>query len=138
MGPDESLASEIRILTENGLIEEFKTLAPVKLVPDKEEHTKYLKKLLNPMEFSGTISIDISNKYHMSRKRFKKILMSKGLGRNSAELICDAIRFTKGQISYRSVFINTLLFSGDHVLFFDVWSDIFYRTVYNKNKGVTN
>ena len=74
-----------------------------------------------------TFTIDISVRFHTSRKRFKKFLMSKGIQRNDAELLCQSIGCWKGLIGYRDVYLHTML-GFPKVRFFDVWNYIFEQT----------
>ena len=55
-----------------------------------------------------TITIDITNKFHMGKKRFKKILMSRGISRNDAEILCENIKACCGAASYRDVYLRTI------------------------------
>lgn len=47
----------------------------------------------------------------MSRKKFKKWLMSKGFNRNLAEWFCVAVKSFKGGQSYQSLYFNGLFAS---------------------------
>ena len=73
-----------------------------------------------------SFSIDISNRFHMSRKRFKKILMSHGINRNFAESLCQCIIFSKGKISYRDIYINSI-FLNPNAGYFEVLREIYNR-----------
>lgn len=73
-----------------------------------------------------TIKIDISNKFHLSRKRFKKLLMGKGISRDEAEILCASIECWKGKESYRDIFLESMFLKSE-VTFFDVWRAIFKR-----------
>ena len=76
----------------------------------------------NHREFSFTI--DISNKFHMSRKRFKKILMGRGINRNDAEILCDNINYANGAISYRDIYLR-VLFMRPNATFFNILNEIY-------------
>ena len=69
-------------------------------------------------------TINISNKFHMSKKRYKKILMGRGISRNDAGILCDNIKYANGAISYREVYLRAL-FMRPNATFFDVWDEIY-------------
>ena len=54
--------------------------------------------------------IRIPNK-KMSRKKFKKWLMSRGLNRNLAERFCTVVKSLHGEQSYQNLYFNGLLSS---------------------------
>lgn len=60
--------------------------------------------------------IRIPNK-KMSRKKFKKWLMSKGIDRDIAEWFCKAVKSFKGQYSYQTLYFNGLFSSTSQDLF---------------------
>ena len=59
----------------------------------------------------------------MSRKTFKKWLMSKGFDRDLSEWFCRAVKSFKGQYSYQSLYLNGLLFASTLQNLFNVLFD---------------
>ena len=65
----------------------------------------------------------------MSRKKFKKWLISKGFNRDLAEWFCVAVKSFKGEQSYQSLYFNGLLSSTSQDLF-----NILFDTLFPINK----
>ena len=62
----------------------------------------------------------------MSRKRFKKWAMSKGMCRDAADLLCQAVKWAgRGRISYLGIYRISLFYP--EVQFCDLWREIFER-----------
>lgn len=62
----------------------------------------------------------------MSRKTFKKWLMSKGFDRDLSEWFCRAVKSFKGQYSYQSLYLNGLLFASTLQNLFNVLFDTLF------------
>ena len=62
----------------------------------------------------------------MSRKTFKKWLMSKGFDRDLSEWFCRAVKSFKGQYSYQSLYLNGLLFASTSQNLFNVLFDTLF------------
>ena len=69
------------------------------------------------------VTFRVYDRKHTSKKKFKKWLMSNGIRRNEAELLCRSIKCFNGKISYRWIYLTQLLKS--EVTFFSVWKEIF-------------
>jgi len=54
------------------------------------------------------INLRIKNSVKMSKKRFKKILMSKGLSRDDADFLCYTVRWLNGKVSYSDTYLNSI------------------------------
>ena len=57
---------------------------------------------------SYSFSIDISSKYRMSQKKFKKWLMGNGVSRNDADYLCFSVGLFKGSASYKKIYLSQL------------------------------
>lgn len=75
---------------------------------------------------SFTISIDISNKFHMNAKKFKKKLMAYGISRDDADWLCRAVSMVKGKVSYRDIYLNKV-WAMDSVSFYEVFTYILIK-----------
>ena len=89
--------------------------------PDETVANPWCDMFVDWMFYTGSV------RSSTSRKRFKKFLMSKGIQRNDAELLCQSIGCWKGLIGYRGVYLYTM-FGFSKVRFFDVWNYIFEQT----------
>lgn len=78
------------------------------------------------MTFSGTLILPYKK---MSRKTFKKWLMSKGFDRDLAEWFCKVVKSFKGYYSYQSLYFNGLFASTSQGLF-----NILFDTLFPINK----
>ena len=74
------------------------------------------------MTFSGTLILPHKK---MSRKKFKKWLMSRGFNRYFAEWFCKAVKSFHGKKSYRSLYLYGQLASTPQVLFNDLFDALF-------------
>lgn len=72
---------------------------------------------------SGTLKYNLPRK--MSRKKFKKWLMSKGINRDLANWFCIAVKSFHGERSYRSLYLCGLFTSGPQTLFNNLFDALF-------------
>lgn len=83
-------------------------------------------------QFTGAFCIPHTK---MSRKTFKKWLMSKGISRDHAEWFCNVVKYYKGKHSYHDLYFVGL-FSSDNQLanvLFDVLFPIYTVKETNEN-----
>lgn len=85
--------------------------------PDETAANPWCDVFVDWMFYKGSV------RSHTSRKRFKKSLMSKGIQRNDAELLCQSIGCWEGLVGYRDVYLH-IIFGFSKVRFFDVWNYI--------------
>ena len=74
----------------------------------------------NSIKFlSDTISVTLKCNLprKMSRKKFKKWLMSRGFNRDIAEWFCNAVELFHGKRNYHSLYLCGLFASGPQTLF---------------------
>jgi len=88
---------------------------------DDSRNIKYLQ---NPV----SMTITLPHK-KMSRKKFKKWLMSKGFNRDLAEWFCVAVKSFKGGQSYQSLYFNGLFTSTSQGLL-----NVLFDTLFPINK----
>lgn len=91
---------------------------------DDSQSIKHLKYFQNPV----SMTITLPHK-KMSRKKFKKWLMSKGINRDLAEWFCKVVKSFKGYYSYQSLYFNGLFASTSQGLF-----NILFDTLFLVNK----
>lgn len=91
---------------------------------DDSQSIKYLKCLQNPV--SMTIALPHKK---MSRKKFKKWLMSKGFHRDIAEWFCNAVKYFRGKYSYECLYFCGRFLEGPEFLF-----DFLMDTLFPINK----
>ena len=91
---------------------------------DDSQSIKYLKYLQNPV----SMTITLPHK-KMSRKKFKKWLMSKGINRDLAEWFCKVVKSFKGKQSYRLLYFSGLFSSPSQDLV-----NILFDTLFPINK----
>lgn len=74
---------------------------------------------------TGTFRFEFHTKIFikMSKKRFKKILMSKGISRDDADFLCYLIGWFKGKVSFHEIHFSTL-FLRSAVRFYEVFDYI--------------
>lgn len=72
---------------------------------------------------SGTLKCNLPRK--ISRKKFKKWLMSKGINRDLADWFCIAVKLFHGERSYRSLYLCVLFASGPQTLFNNLFDALF-------------
>ena len=87
---------------------------------DGADETRSFGFLLEPI--STTIILPHKN---ISRKKFKKWLMSKGINRDLAEWFCIAIKSFHGERSYQYLYYNGLFASGSQTLFNNLFDALF-------------
>lgn len=87
---------------------------------DDSQSIKYLKCLQNPV--SMTIALPHKK---MSRKKFKKWLMSKGVNRDLAEWFCKVVKSFKGTRSYRLLYFSGLFSSTSQDLVYSLFDTLF-------------
>lgn len=71
-----------------------------------EDDCEFLK-FVNQMQFEGTIRIKPEK---MTRKRFKKLLMAKGIYRDAAEAYCDLV--VKSKQTYQHAYLSIVVFGS--------------------------
>lgn len=79
-----------------------------------------------PVTFTGELKLPHKK---MSRKTFKKWLMSRGFHRDLAEWFCRVVKTFKGKQSYQSLYFNGLFSSTPQDLF-----NILFDTIFPFNK----
>lgn len=82
-----------------------------------EDNNVYLLK-----NIEGKIDISLKPEPKMSRKRFKKLLMSKGVSRNAAEQRCNLVAANHGTYAWFGV--CCILFGFTHMAYFEERIDI--------------
>ena len=75
-----------------------------------------------PLTFTGEFKLSHKK---MSRKTFKKWLMSKGINRDLAEWFCRVVKSFKGQYSYQSLYFNGLFVSTSQDLVYSLFDTLF-------------
>lgn len=84
------------------------------------DNSRSIKYLQNPI----SMTITLPHK-KMSRKKFKKWLMSKGIDRDFAEWFCKVVKSFKGQYSYQSLYFNGLFSSTSQDLVYSLFDTLF-------------
>lgn len=74
------------------------------MIEDDEEVYKRALTIRN----SDSITFTIHMRQKVSAKRFKKILISKGLSRDDADFLCYLIGWFKGKVSYHEIYLGAL------------------------------
>lgn len=126
MGPNENNESKLILTPINsyGTYGDSFTWYGLHSVMDYPETTTYTETLRFLTEtISGTLKLYLPRK--MSRKKFKKWLMSKGFDRDLSEWFCNVVKSFKGQYSYQSVYLNGLLASTPQDLVNIVFDTLF-------------
>lgn len=126
MGPDENNETKLILTTinPNGTYGDSFTLYGFSPFMDYPETTTYLETFSYLTEtISGTFKLHLPQK--MSRKKFKKWLMSRGFNRYFAEWFCKAVKFFHGKKSYRSLYLYGQLSSTPQALFNDLFRALF-------------
>lgn len=119
INPDGSFGEPVEL--EKLKIVELDGLKPISEYPETMmymESFKYLTKTI-----SGTLKLNLPCK--ISRKKFKKWLMSKGFNRYFAEWFCKAVKSFHGKKSYRSLYLYGQLASTPQALFNDLFDALF-------------
>lgn len=109
MGPDENSAAEtLYFRTEDhGYVQIPSNILPfLKLEYDDEEAYKRALAVRSTSTFR--FNLHIKNFVKMSKKRFKKILMSKGISRDDADFLCFIVGWLNGKVGYCDIYLNTL------------------------------
>jgi len=97
-------------------------------IMDYPETTTYIETFIKTFNYltetiSGTLKLYLPRK--MSRKKFKKWLMSKGIDRDFAEWFCNAVKSFHGKKSYRSLYLYGQFTSTPQALFNDLLDALF-------------
>ena len=138
MGPNNSVESRILLCSQDGENYSVMPIVLSDIIVDnivnsgETDYTRKLKLFHEPMSFTTNIKFPHKK---MSRKTFKKWLMSKGFSRDLAEWFCNAVKCYKGKRSYHDLYF-TGLFSSDDQLFsalFDVLFPIYTVKETNEN-----
>lgn len=125
INPDGSFGKPIR-LEKPQVINWWEESEPI---PDFQDNLMYMS-LSFPIEtISGTLKLYLPQK--MSRKKFKKWLMSRGFNRYFAEWFCKAVKSFHGKKSYRSLYLYGQFASTPQALFNELFDALFPIT---KNK----
>ena len=130
MGPDENNESKLILTPINpdvtyGSSIEWYGFSPIM---DYPETTTYMESLSFLTEtISGTLKLHLPRK--MSRKKFKKWLMSKGFNRDLSEWFCKVVKSFHGEKSYQYLYFNGLFSSTSQGLF-----NILFDTLFPINK----
>jgi hypothetical protein len=109
VGPDEnSTAETLYFKTEDhGYVQVPSNILPfLDLEFDDEEAHKRALAIRSTSTFR--FDLHIKNFVKMSKKRFKKILMSKGLSRDDADFLCYTVGWLNGKVCYSDIYLNTL------------------------------
>ena len=80
----------------------------VNITLDEPETTMYEDNVHFLKDLKEKIDISPKPEPKMSRKRFKKLLMSKGIGRDTAEYACNLVASYKGSYAWSWVTFNLL------------------------------
>ena len=110
MGPEENNTAETLYFKseDHGCVQIPSNILPfLELECDDEEAYKRAIAIRSTDSFTFTIHMR-KNNTRMSAKRFKKILISKGLSRDNANFLCCIIGYYKGKVSYLDVCLKTL------------------------------
>ena len=91
------------------------------MIKDDEEAYKNMMTIRSTDTFRFEFHTKIFIK--MSKKRFKKILMSKGLSRDDADFLCYLVGWFKGKVSFHEIHFGTL-FLRPAVRFYEVFDYI--------------
>ena len=128
MGPDENkLTGELYIQSENyGYVQIPSKIVNLTfeecvdhVIKDDEEAYKRAMTIRSTDSFTFTFHM----RKKVSAKRFKKILISKGLSRDYAGFLCYTVGNYKGKVSYLDVYFNTL-FLNPFVRYYDIFNYI--------------
>lgn len=74
-------------------------------------------------DFTATFTIYGKDFGRMTAKRFKKILLSKGISRDDADFLCYLVGWFKGKVSFHEIYFSTL-FLRPAVRFYEVFDYI--------------
>ena len=126
MGPDENKASGLVLKPINpdgtyGDPIEWYGFSPIMDYPETTTYVETFNFLTETI--SGTLKLYLPQK--MSRKKFKKWLMSKGIDRDFAEWFCKAVKSFHGKKSYRSLCLYAQLAPSPLALFNDLFCALF-------------
>lgn len=120
INPDGSFGEPIR-LEKLQVINWWEELEPVTDFQDGLTYKNSIKFLSDTI--SGTLKCNLPRK--MSRKKFKKWLMSKGINRDSSEWFCRVVKSFKGKQSYQLLYFNGLFTSTSQDLVNALFDTIF-------------
>lgn len=132
MGPDENNESKLILtpINPDGTYGDSFTWNGCSLIMDYPETTTYIGTFNYLTEtISTTLKLYLPQK--ISRKKFKKWLMSRGFDRDFAEWFCNAVKSFHGKKSYRSLYLYGKFASTPQALFNDLFDALFPIT---KNK----
>ena len=91
--------------------------------PDNSMYKNSLKFLTKNSSEIVVIKSDLPRK--ISRKKFKKWLMSKGFDRDLAEWVCNVVKFFRGKYSYHYLYFYGWLAPGPQTLFNNLFDALF-------------
>ena len=132
MGPEEykTAGLVLKPINQDGTYGDSFTWHEFSPIMDYPETTTYIETFnYLTQTISGTLKLYLPRK--MSRKKFKKWLMSRGFNRYFAEWFCKAVKSFHGKKSYRSLYLYAQFASTPHALFNDLFDALFPIT---KNK----
>ena len=124
MGPDEnSTAEALYFKTEDhGYVQIPSNILPFLDIEcnDEEAHKRALA-IRSKNTFR--INFHVKNFVKMSKKRFKKILMSKGISRDDADFLCYTGGWLSGKVSYSDTYLNSM-FLRPYIPYYEVFDYI--------------
>ena len=126
MGPDENNESKLILtpINPDGTYGDSFTWYGFSPIMGHLETTTYMETFNFLTEtISGTLKLYLPQK--MSRKKFKKWLMSRGIDRDFAEWFCKAVKSFHGKKSYRSLCLYGQLAPTPQALFNDLFDALF-------------
>ena len=130
MGPDEQSTSKygmiITPINEDGTYGEpikFEKLKPIAEEDFQDLDTTKKNKLIFNTTWSGEFNVKFRHK-KISKKTFKKWLMSNGFKRDLAELFCQIIASFGGRISYQRIYVDSFFIPTPHTLHHSITLEI--------------
>ena len=126
MGPDENItAGALYFKTENhGYVQIPSNMLPfLELEYDDLDEEAFQRALKIRSTDTFRFELRIKNFVKMSKKRFKKILMSKGISRDDADFLCYTVGWLNGKVSYRDTYLNSI-FLRPYVPYYEVFNYI--------------
>ena len=124
MGPDENSNAETLYFKtkDHGYVQVPSDVIPfLDLECDDEE--AFQRALSISSRDTFRFNLHIKNFFKMSKKRFKKILMSKGLSRDDADFLCYTVGWLNGKVGYCDTYLNTM-FLRPYVPYYEVFDYI--------------
>ena len=124
MGHDDQLSSMCYLVaTPSSEPIKFENLKPIALEEDQDLDLTEKNKLIFNTAWTDTFNVKFKH-HKMSKKTFKKWLMSNGFKRDLAELFCQIIASFGGRISYQSIYVDSFLVPTPHTLHHSITLEI--------------